>query len=118
MDYCIWANSAFTSFILSDEEGTKSPYTPSFIAEIKTDTFGGEYILKNGKRIFKNEDGTWESGVEVLINTEAPLSSFPNGKMMVADGGTTYTLTLAGGNSPSEPVIMEIGLSDIIEVHN
>ena len=38
--------------------------------------------------------------------------------MMVADGGTTYTLTLAGGNSPSEPVIMEIGLSDIIEGHN
>ena len=118
LNYCIWANSAFTSFILSDEEGTKSPYTPSFIAEIKTDTFGGEYILKNGKKVFKNEDGTWESGVEVLINTEAPLSSFPNGKMMVADGGTTYTLTLAGGNSPSEPVIMEIGLSDIIKDHN
>ena len=114
----MWANASFTSFTLLNTEGTKSPYTPTFIAEIKTDTFGKEYITKNGKRIFKNEDGTWESGIEVDINAEAPLSSFPNGKMMVADGGTTYTLTLAGGNSPSEPVIMEIGLSDIIKDHN
>ncbi|MGN1190984.1 MAG: hypothetical protein ACI4SL_11395, partial [Candidatus Ornithospirochaeta sp.] len=114
----LWGNLSLNTYFLVNEDGSSSPYTPSFVAEINSDTFGGEYITKNGKRVFKNEDGTWEDGIEADINIDAPLSSFSKGKIMKSDGGTTYTFTLAGGNSPFEPVILQAGLSELIKEHN
>ena len=88
----------------SDTDGLTNA-TPVIITLTNTGTID---IMKYDVKLVKEDSTTNVSTLEDQYIKYA----------ISTDGGTTYTLTLAGGNSPSEPVIMEIGLSDIIEGHN